>query len=56
MMGDNIGKIFFTEEQIQNRVEELGAQITADYSGCNEGIFCVGILKGASVLFTDLVR
>lgn len=57
MMGDNIGKIFFTEEQIQTRVRELGEQITADYSSCqDDGIFCVGILKGASVFYTDLVR
>ena len=34
----------------------MGEQIAADYRDVENGIFCVGILKGASVFFTDLVR
>lgn len=47
------GKMF-TEEQIANRVKELGNQITKDYRG--EEVLLVGILKGASVFVADLMR
>lgn len=56
MMNDDIAKVIFTEEQLKAKVEELGAKITADYQDAQEDIFCVGILKGASVFYTDLVR
>lgn len=53
-MHENLEKIIFTENQIKERVAELGAQITKDYDG--KEIVAVGILKGAIVFFTDLVR
>lgn len=56
MMNDDIAKVIFTEEQLKAKVKELGAKITADYQDAQEDIFCVGILKGASVFYTDLVR
>ena len=56
MMNDDIAKIYFTEEQLKAKVAELGAQITEDYKDAKEDIYCVGILKGASVFYTDLVR
>lgn len=56
MMTDNIEKVVFTEEQIKAKVAELGKQISEDYKDVKEDIYCVGILKGASVFYTDLVR
>ena len=56
MMNDDIAKIYFTEEQLKAKVAELGAKITEDYKDAKEDIYCVGILKGASVFYTDLVR
>ena len=56
MMKDDIAKVFFTADEIKAKVKELGAQITADYKDVKEDIYCVGILKGASVFYTDLVR
>ena len=56
MMKDDIEKIVFTEEEIRKRVEELGAEISRDYAEVPEGVFCVGILKGAAIFYTDLVR
>jgi len=44
-----------TGEQIQKRIQELGAQIEADYSG-GEGIHLVGVLKGGFMFMADLVR
>ena len=56
MMSEDIERISFSEDKIRMRVGELGAQIAADYRDAPEPIYCVGILKGAAVFFTDLVR
>ncbi|MBR5381831.1 MAG: hypoxanthine phosphoribosyltransferase [Oscillospiraceae bacterium] len=53
-MIDDIERIFFTEEQLRERVRELGARITADYAG-RSPLF-VGVLKGSFVFMADLVR
>ncbi len=49
-----VGKPFLTVEQIQNKNRELAARISADYNGKN--LLAVGILKGAFIFFSDLVR
>jgi hypoxanthine phosphoribosyltransferase len=47
-------RIFLTAEQIQKRIQELGAQIDADYP---EGpIYLIAILKGACIFLADLAR
>jgi hypoxanthine phosphoribosyltransferase len=47
-------RILLTAEQIQTRIQELGAQIDGDYP---EGpIYLVGILKGACIFLADLAR
>ena len=56
MMSDDIERVCFSEDEIRTRVRELGAQITQDYRDAPETVYCVGILKGAAVFFTDLVR
>ena len=47
-------EVLFTEEQIHDRVREVGAQISADYRG--ESIVLVGVLKGAAIFLSDLAR
>lgn len=47
-------KILLSKEQIQQRVAEMGAQITRDFSG--EPIILVGVLKGATIFLSDLAR
>lgn len=49
-----IEKIIITQQQIQNRVNELGAQITKDYDGKRVVLVC--ILKGACLFASDLCR
>jgi len=44
----------FSREQIQKRVEELGAEISADYQG--KEILLVCVLKGAFIFMADLIR
>jgi hypoxanthine phosphoribosyltransferase len=46
--------ILISEAQIQQRVKELGAQLSADYKDKNLVIICV--LKGAVVFLADLLR
>ena len=46
--------VLFTERRIQERVRELGVQISADYDG--KEIVLVGLLKGACVFLVDLGR
>lgn len=54
-MGDtNYGKILISEEQIQERIKELGAQITKDYE--DKKLLLVGILNGCVYFMTDLSR
>ena len=56
MMRDDMEKIVYSEADIKAKVAELGRQITEDYKDAEEKIYCVGILKGASIFYTDLVR
>lgn len=49
-----VGKPIFTSRQIQTKVRELADRISEDYSG--KDILAVGILKGAFMFFSDLVR
>jgi hypoxanthine phosphoribosyltransferase len=44
----------FSAEQIQSRIAELGAEIARDYEGRNP--LLVGVLKGASIFMSDLLR
>lgn len=51
---EDIERILITEEQIRNRVRELGEQISRDYEGRFPVV--VGILKGAIMFLADLAR
>jgi hypoxanthine phosphoribosyltransferase len=51
---ESVESVLLDSLTIQNRVRELGAQITLDYGGKNPHV--VGILKGASIFHADLVR
>jgi hypoxanthine phosphoribosyltransferase len=49
-----VGKPFLSVEQIQSRNRELADRISDDYEGKN--LLAVGILKGAFMFFSDIVR
>jgi hypoxanthine phosphoribosyltransferase len=49
-----VATILYPEEEIQNRVRELGRAITHDYAGRSPVLIC--ILKGAVVFLADLFR
>ena len=48
-------RVLISAEQIHNRIQELGAEITADYSS-DAPIYLIGILKGAIMFHADLAR
>jgi hypoxanthine phosphoribosyltransferase len=47
-------KVLISREQIAQRVAEMGAQITRDFSG--QTVIFVGVLKGAAIFLSDLAR
>lgn len=53
-MLDDIQEILYSEEQIQQKVKELGMQISRDFNGRNPLVICV--LKGAFIFMADLVK
>jgi hypoxanthine phosphoribosyltransferase len=53
-MHDDIKEVLVSEEQLNAKVAELGAQISRDYAGKN--LLLVSILKGSVVFMADLMR
>lgn len=53
-MHDDIKTVLISEEALQAKVAELGAQISKDYQGKN--LVLVSILKGSVVFMADLMR
>jgi len=49
-----VGEVVVSEAQLRARIAELGARITADYTG--KSPLLVGVLKGAFMFMADLCR
>jgi hypoxanthine phosphoribosyltransferase len=49
-----LDKTLFTEDQIVARLQEMAAEIEADYNG--KDLLLVGVLKGAVMVMADLAR
>jgi hypoxanthine phosphoribosyltransferase len=49
-----IGEVLVSSEDLQRRVGEIGAQISADYAG--RQLLLIGVLKGAVFFLSDLMR
>jgi len=49
-----LSEVLLSEETIKKRVRELGQQISQDYSG--KELIAIGVLKGAVIFLSDLVR
>lgn len=50
----NVDRVLISQEELQKRVRELGAQISADYRDLNPLLLCV--LKGGFLFLADLSR
>ena len=53
-MHEHVESILYREEQLRQRVKELGAQITADYAG-KEPVLA-SVLRGSYIFMADLTR
>jgi hypoxanthine phosphoribosyltransferase len=51
----DIDRVIVTEEQIQQKIDELAKQVAADYAGA-ESLLLVGVLKGALMFMADFSR
>lgn len=51
---NDIQEVLYDAEQIQQKVKELGGQLSRDFEGRNPLVIC--ILKGAFIFMADLVK
>jgi len=54
LLGRKVRRIVYTQEQIAERVRELGVEITAAYP--DGELLMLGLLKGSFIFLSDLVR
>lgn len=47
--------VMISEQEVKNRIAELGAQITAHYQGSND-LVLIGLLRGSFMFMADLAR
>ena len=50
----DVMEVLLSKEQIAERVQAIGDQISADYKG--QSIVLIGVLKGAAIFLADLAR
>jgi len=53
-LNDSVARVLISRNALDQRIRELGQQITADYHGKDPVL--VGVLKGAVVFMVDLAR
>lgn len=53
-MQNDIQEVLISEEEIQRKIKELGATLSAEYEGRTPLVIC--ILKGAFIFMADLVK
>ena len=51
---EDVARVLISEGELQQRIQELGAQLSADYAGKNPLLICV--LKGGYMFLADLTR
>lgn len=53
-MNKIIGEVMISEDELQERIVQLGNEISKDYKG--KEILLIGVLKGACVFMSDLMK
>jgi len=53
-MEKDIQYIMLTEQQIKDRIKELGEELTREYAGKDPVV--IGVLKGVVVFYADMIR
>ena len=49
-----VGEVLIDEDRLQERIRELGREVSSDYAG--RELLLVGVLKGAVFFMADLMR
>ena len=57
-MHEDVSRILFSEQDLSNRVAEMGSAITRDYADATreEGLILISVLRGAAIFMADLAR
>ena len=53
-IGNDLESVLLSEQQLNDRLAEMAAQIDEDYKG--QDLLLVGVLKGAVMVMADLAR
>ncbi|GAA3574168.1 hypoxanthine phosphoribosyltransferase [Microlunatus spumicola] len=53
-LGNDLSRVLYTPEEVQDRIAELAAQVDRDYEG--KDVLLVGVLNGAVMIMADLSR
>lgn len=53
-MHNDVQEILFTEERVDEKIRQMGAEISRDYEG--KDLLVIGILKGATMFMSELVK
>jgi hypoxanthine phosphoribosyltransferase len=56
LKNNTITKTLVSEEEVQNTVRRLGAEITAHYGRLERELMVIGLLRGSFIFMADLVR
>ena len=54
VMEKDIDRVLFSQEELQTRIQELGAQISRDYAGKEP--LLISVLRGSYIFMADLTR
>ena len=53
---DDVERVILSEEELQARISELGAEIGRDYADAERPLLLVAVLRGATLFVADLAR
>ena len=53
---DHSVEVMISEQEIQQRIDELAAQINQDYQGSANNMVLIGLLRGSFIFMADLCR
>lgn len=53
-MNNDIKEVLYNEDQLRNKIRQMGAEISKDYHG--KELILIGVLKGSVVFMADLIR
>ncbi|MGK0467297.1 hypoxanthine phosphoribosyltransferase [Clostridium sp.] len=53
-MNNDIKEVLYNEEQLNDKIRQMGAKISNDYAG--KELILIGVLKGSVVFMSDLIK